>query len=203
MRLVLVAQPLENADCLFGRGLTYQHRLKTAFQCRILFNMLAVFADGGSADDLHLATRQGGLQNVCRIYRTLSRARTDNGMNLIDKENDVGVFRDLFHNALHAFLKLTAVLGARDHAGDIQCNDLLVTERFGHIAVHNSLSKSFDYGCFTNAGFTDEARVVFGAAGQDLHHALGFVITTDDGVDLAFLGECRQIPPVIGKRGGI
>ena len=42
-------------------GLFHPHRLETAFQRLIFFDVLAVLGKGGGADDLNFATGEGGL----------------------------------------------------------------------------------------------------------------------------------------------
>lgn len=67
---------------------------------------------------------------------------------------------------------------------------------------NDALGKAFDDGGFADAGFADQDRVVFGAAGEDLEDAADFFVAADDRVEFAFprfLGEvdCELIQRVL------
>ena len=49
---------------------------------------------------------------------------------------------------------------------------------------------------FSDTGFTDEDRIVLGAADENLHNPLNLIIPPDDRIELSFFGEFRQIPAV-------
>ena len=66
-------------------------------------------------------------------------------------------------------------------------------KNFGHIATGNFLSKTLDNRRFSDARFAKENRVVLRAAAKDLDDALDFVLTSDDGVHLAFSRDFRKV----------
>ena len=72
--------------------------------------MLAVFIERGSADDLDLAARQGRLQDGSRIHRTFSCTRTDNGVELVDEQDDIVCLLDFLDALLQALLEFAAIL---------------------------------------------------------------------------------------------
>ena len=51
----------QNTDRLLYGRLLHIDRLETAFQCRVLFNVLAVFRNGGGADKLNFPSGKGRL----------------------------------------------------------------------------------------------------------------------------------------------
>ena len=53
VRLIFVAQSVQNADGVLGGGFADHDRLKTAFQRGVFFDILAIFRDGRRADQLH------------------------------------------------------------------------------------------------------------------------------------------------------
>ena len=59
--LVAVFQALEDFNGLVLAGLPHHDRLEPALQGGVLLNVLAVFVDGGGANDLEVAPGQGGL----------------------------------------------------------------------------------------------------------------------------------------------
>src|SRR5579884_2563945 len=115
VRLIAVAQALEDFDGLFGAGLADLDRLEAALQGGIPLDILAELVHGRRADALQLAARQSGLHDVRGINRAFRRARADQRMQLINEEDDVsGGLANLLHHALHALFKLAPILGARD-----------------------------------------------------------------------------------------
>ncbi len=72
----------------------------------------------------------------------------------------------------------------------------LVFEAVGHVALDDSQGEAFGDGGFADAGFADEDRVVFSAAGEDLDDAADFLIAADDGIELALAGALDQVDAV-------
>ena len=85
-------------------------------------------------------------------------------MELVDKDDGVLIFHQLFHDGLEPFFKLAAVLGARHDEREIEPENALVGEEAGDFTVGDALGKALDDGGFANAGLADEHRIVFGAA---------------------------------------
>ena len=121
-------------------------------------------------------------------------------MHLIDEQDGVLLGGQLFDDLLDALLELAAVLGACDHAGQIERDDTLALQRLRDIAGNDLLSKTFDNGGLADARITDQCRVVLGAAGQDLDDALDFFRAADDRIELAFLGCGGQVAAELGER---
>ena len=61
VRLVAVAQALEDRDSVLRGGLVDLDGLEAALERSVLLDVLAVFVQRGRADDLHLAARKRGL----------------------------------------------------------------------------------------------------------------------------------------------
>ena len=125
------------------------------------------------------------------VHRALGGAGADDGVQLVDEEDDVLGAADLVHHGLDALLELAAVFGAGDHEGEVEGDDLLVAQDFGHVAGGDFLGEALDDGGLADAGFADEDRVVLGAAAEDLDDALDFVGAADDGIELALRGPAR------------
>ncbi len=64
------------------------HRLETTGQRRIFLDVFFVFRPGGRPDGAQLTARQGGLQQVGGIAGALLAACANQGVDLIDKQND-------------------------------------------------------------------------------------------------------------------
>ena len=159
--------------------------LEATLKGRILGEVLAELLGRGGADDLEGTACENGLEHGARIDRTLSRAGTDDGVHLVDKQDNVVGFGRLLDHVLETLLELAAILGARNKTRQVECPDILVHEVLGHVAGGNLLSQALDDGCLAHAGITQDKRVVLGAARKDLHHALDFLFATDHGIELA------------------
>ena len=72
-------------------------------------------------DHPQLAAGQHGLEHVARVHRALGRARADHRVQLVDERDDLAVLvLDLLEDGLQPLLELAAVLGAGDHAAEIE-----------------------------------------------------------------------------------
>ena len=91
MCLVFISETKKYADSLRGRGFSDHDRLKTPFQGAVLFNIFSVFGYGRCADNLNFTAGQSGLEDICCVDGSLSRTRSDDCMNFINKKNNVGV----------------------------------------------------------------------------------------------------------------
>ena len=193
VRFIAVAQTLEDRDRVLLVRLADGHGLEAALQSRVLLNILAVFLEGRRADDLKVAARQRGLEDIRGVGAALRGARADDGVQLVDKEDDVLALLDLVDSVLDPLLKLAAVLRARDHARQIERHDTLVAQVLGHLAVDDFQCQTLRDRGLAHAGLADQAGVVLGAAGKDLHNPFDLLFPADDRIDLAVPRRLRQI----------
>ena len=114
--------------------------LETTLKGRILGEVLAEFLGRGGADNLEGTARKHGLEHRARVDGTLGRTGTDDGVHLVDKQDDVIGFGGLLDHVLEALLKLAAILGTRHEARQVERPDILVHEVLGHVAGCNLLS---------------------------------------------------------------
>ena len=103
-------------------------RLEAALQGAVLLDVLAVLVERGGADALDLAARQGRLEHVGGVDGPLGPAGADQGVQLVDEQDDVVGAADLVHDRLDALLELAAVLGAGDHHGQVEHHDSPVAQ---------------------------------------------------------------------------
>ena len=186
MGFIAVAQTLEDLDRVLFARLADLDGLETTLQSGVLLDILAVLLEGRRADDLEVAACQGGLEDVCSVGTAFRRARADDGVQLVDKEDDVLALFDLVDRVLDAILEFAAVLGARDHAGE-------VAQVLRHLAVSDLQRQTFGNRGLADAGLTDQAGVVLGTAGKDLDDTAYLFIPADNGIDLAVLRRLGQI----------
>src|SRR5690606_33584998 len=193
VRLVAVAQPLQDLDGVLQRRLTDLDRLEPALQRGVLLDVLAVLLERGRADGLELATGQHRLEDARRVDRALGRTRADERVQLVDEQDDVAAGLDLLEDLLQPLLEVTAVARTRHQRPEVERVELLVLQRLGHLALDDVLREAFDDSGLTDAGLTDQNRVVLGTAGQHLHDPLDFLAASDDRVELALTRRGREV----------
>ena len=147
--------------------------------------------------------RERRLEDVGRVQRALGRARADQGVQLVDEDDGVLVFHQLFHDGLEALLELAAVLGAGHDEREIQAEDALLGEEAGHFAVGDALGEALDDGRLAHAGLADEDGIVLGAAAENLDHALQFAVAAHERIELAVHGRLGQVAAELGQQAGL
>ena len=112
------------------------------------------------------------------------------------KQNDLAVrLFDLLQHGLEAVFELAAILRAGDHRAEVERDDALVLQNFGHVAGDDAARQAFDDGGLADAGLADQHGIVLGAAAQHLHDAANLLVAPDDRVELA---AARQFGEVLG-----
>ena len=156
-----ILQASQDGNCIFHGRFVDLNFLEPAFQRRILFNILAVFVKRRRADTLQLAPRQHRLQQIGRVHGAFRLARTDQIMNLVNKQDDVAV--RLLHFVQHCFqpfLKLAAVFRTGDQGPHIQLDQFLFLQAERDVAVHDPPRDTFDNRRLPDARFADQHRVI-------------------------------------------
>ena len=77
-------------------------------------------------------------------------------MELIDKQNHTSVFlTKLIEHRFQPLLKITAEFGTGEKRPEIQGQDPLTFEPFGHLTIYHPLRQSLDNRCLSNARLTN------------------------------------------------
>ena len=201
VRLVALAQAAQDGDGVLDVWLADVDDLEAALERGILLYIFAVLVQRGCADGAQAAAGQRRLQHVAGVHRSFGRAGADQGVQLVDEQYDfaVGVF-DLLQQRLQAIFELAAILGAGDHAGQVERDDALVLEDLGDVAVDDAAGQAFDDGGLANAGLADQHGVVLRPAREHLDHAANLLVAADDGIELALAREVGQVFAVLLQR---
>src|ERR1043165_5678530 len=102
-------------------------------------------------------------------------------MQLINEQDDLALAgNDFLKKGFKAVLEFAAVFRASNHRAEIHGDQAFMLESFWDIPADNATGEAFSDGGFADAGFANEDRIIFCAAGQDLHDAADFIIATDD-----------------------
>ena len=203
--LVPLLQTTQNGDGILHGRLIDHNGLETTLQRGVFFDILAVLVQRGGADAVQLAARQHRLEQVAGIHSAVGLARADNGVQLINKQDDLAFgLLDLVQDALQALLKLAAVFGTSDQCAHIEAEHRAVFEVFGYVTAHDTLCKSFGNGGLADTGFTDQNGIVFALTAQNADDVANFGITPDDRVQLVGTRHLHEILPVFfqGVVGG-
>ena len=146
---------------------------------------------------MQLTTGQHGFQQVTGVHGALGLARTDNGVQLVDKQDNTALgLLDLAENGFQPLLKLTTVFCTGNQRAHIQGKNGLVLQGGGHVAFDNPLGQALGNGCFTYAGFTDQDGVILTFPAQNPDDISDFVVSADDRVQLVLPGTLHQIGAV-------
>ena len=199
--LVLLLQAAQDGDGVLHRRLGDEHRLEAPRQGGILLDMLAVLVERGGADAVQLAARQRRLQQVAGVHGALGLAGADDGVQLVDEQDDAAPLGlHLGQHGLQPLLELAAILGAGDQRAHVEGQQLLVLEALGHVALDDALGEALGDGGLADAGLADQHGVVLGAAGQHLDGAADLLVAADDRIELAFGGQRGQVARVALQR---
>ncbi len=130
------------------------HGLETAGQRRIFLDIFLVFRPGGRADGAQLSARQGRLEQVSGIAGALLAASANQGVDLINKQNNrrgAGLY--LVNQRLETRLKFPFHARSGLKHADIQQPQLNVLQRLRHVAVSDSQRQPFHHRRFSDASF--------------------------------------------------
>jgi hypothetical protein len=201
VHFVALLEAAQDRDRVLHRGLADVDRLESAFERRILLDVLAVLVERGRADHAQLAAREQRLDHVAGIDRTFGTAGADDRVQLVDERDHFAVgVGDLLQDRLEPLLELAAVLGARDHRADVERDHSLVTETVGDVALDDATGESFDDGRLAHPRLADQHRIVLGAARQHLDDPADLLVAPDYGVDLPRACGLGEVAAVLLER---
>ena len=111
----------------------------------VFLDVFAILIQRGRADGAQLAARQLRLEHIGGIDRSFRRARADDGVQLVDEENDLALrIGHLLQERFQPVLEFAAELRARHHRADVHRDDAFVFERFRDVAADDATRQPFD-----------------------------------------------------------
>ena len=201
VHLVALLEPAQDRDGVGHRRLAHVDGLEAPLERGVLLDAGAVLVERRRADGAQLAAREHRLQQVGRVDGALGLAGADDRVQLVDEEDHLAVGRrDVAEHGLQALLELAAVLGAGEQRAEIERPHALALEALGDVARDDALGEALDDRRLADARLADQDRVVLRAAREHLDDAAHLVVTADHRVELAGLGERRQVAPVLRER---
>src|SRR5215212_7914344 len=170
--LVAVPEAEEDRHRLVHRRLVHEHGLEAPLQRGVFLYVLAVLVERGRPDDLELAARERRLQHVRGVDRALCAAGPDDGMELVDKQDDVLLLLlEFFEHLLHPLLEVPAEAGTSDEPAHVEREDTFALERLRYVVRDDPLGEPLGHRRLAHAGLPDQDRVVLRAAGEDADDA--------------------------------
>ncbi len=96
------------------------HLGHASLQCSVFLYALSVLVQGCCPDESQPSAGEGLLEHVRRIDGSFRGSGPDDGVELVDKHDDIaGGCLHLAQYSLHPLLEFAAELGARHHAPDV------------------------------------------------------------------------------------
>ncbi len=150
---------------------------------------------------MELTAGQCGLQHVACVHCALGFTGANHGVQLVYEQDDLAfLLREIVEHRLQPLLELAAELRACNQRAQIQCQDSLGLDPFGHFSVDDALSEPFDDGRLADARFADEHGVVLGSALEHLDGPAYLVVAPDDRIELPLLGASREVDCIFIER---
>jgi hypothetical protein len=132
------------------------------------------------------------LSTLAGVDRAFGAAGADQRVQLVDEQDRVLGAADLVHHRLDAFFELAAVLGAGDHHGQVEHDDPLVGQQFGHVAGDDRWAKPSTMAVLPTPA-SPSSTGLFLVRRQRIWIALDFLLAADDRIELALLGQFGQV----------
>ena len=221
MDLVLLPNTPEDRDSVGNGGLVYKHLSESPFEGRVFFDILGILSECSSADASQLATGEQGLEEIGSVHTASLRASSGHDqVHLIDEQDHAKtVFSRLFdlcntksalvnwakiawiptiQDGLDALLVFTLVLCTCHECTHIQAEEP-ADEGCRNISAGDPLREPLSNSRLSYTRFTDQYRVVFCPPAQNPDDAPNLVVATDDGIELALLGQSGQVDRIFGK----
>ena len=89
MGFVALLESAEDRDGVFDVWFVNINGLETAFECGVLFDVLAVFVQCGGADAMQFAAGKGRFKQVRGVAAAFGRAGSDDGVKFVDEQYDL------------------------------------------------------------------------------------------------------------------
>ncbi len=178
----------------------YQYRLEPSFKRSVLLDVVPVLFERGRSYAVQLSSCQHGFQHVAGIDRALCFPCSDNGMELVNEEDDLSLaLLDFIKHCLEPLFEFTPVFGTGKKRSHVEREDGSVLQPFGYVASVDPHCQSFNYRCLTDSWFSNKHRVVLCLATQYPYYSSYFFVTADYRVEPVLASGPDQIPAVFFK----
>ena len=199
--LVFLLQPPHDGDRFGRRGLIDHDHLETALKRLVCLEILLVLVQGRGSDGPEFTPCKGGLQDVRGIHGSGGPTGSNEGVDLIDEQDDLtGAVHNFLNDSLEPLLELALVLRSRNKGSHVQGIYFLALEVLGHVAVDDFLGDAFGDGGLADSGLTYKYRVVLGPPAKDLEDTSYLVIPAYDRIEFALGSLLVQVDGKLRKK---
>ena len=201
VNFITLLESAQDGDGVLHRRLIDLYGLEAALERGVLFDILAVFVERRRADAVQLAAGEHRLEEVAGVHAAFGLAGADDGVQLIDEQQDASLaLAHFLEHGLEPFLEFATVLGARDQRAHVERENGLVLQALGHVAAHDALRQPFGDGRLADARLADEHGVILCFAREDADDVADLLIAADDRIHLPFAGALDEVGAVLFQR---
>ena len=201
VQLVFVLEAAQDRNGVGHGRLVDEHRLKTPGESCVLFDMLSVLVERRGTDAVKFTAGKGRLQHVGSVHGAIGLAGADQGVQLVDEEDDIAsTMGDLLKQRLQPLLEFAAVFRPGNEGAEIERQELPVAQAFGHVTIDDTLGQPLSDRGLADAGLADQHRVVLGPAREDLDDTADLLIPADHRIELAVPGLCGEVAGIFLER---
>ena len=177
-------------------GLGDLHDLEAPGQRRVLLDVLLVLGPSGGADGAQGAAGKRRLQQVGGVAGTGRATGADQGVHLVDEQDDrLRAGLDLVDQLAQALLELALHRGAGLQQAEVQREQRHALQLRRHVAAREALSEALDHRGLADPGLAGEDRIVLAAAHQDVDDLADLVVPAGHRVHLALAAPSRSGRP--------
>ena len=197
--LVFILETAEDLISLINGRFRNFNGLKAPGEGTVLVKVFPVFFIGRRADTAHLARGKRRFQDVGCIQRTAGYSSgPDNGVNLVDKENNILYFFKVCNDLFQPVFEITTEAGSSQQRPHVQRINLCIFQGFRNLPLGDSLGEPLRDRRFSHAGLADMNGIILVAAAEDLDGPLDDVLAADQWVQFTLAGLLHQF----GREGG-
>ncbi len=162
IRFKTVFKTTQDGDGIFHGRLLHHDPLETTLQCRILFNVFAVFVKGRGADAV--AVRRVASIGLSRLAASIDPsvfpAPTRLWISSMNRMMPPSAFFTSSNTAFRRSSNSPRYFAPAIRAPISSSISFFSFERLRHIALHDPPGDALDDRCLTHTGFTDQHRIV-------------------------------------------
>ena len=199
---IKITNTLENLESIFSRRSINLNFVETTSKSSVLQDSVTVFILSCCTNHCQFTTWKSRFQDISKTFRSLTIASASGTKNLVDfieEEDNISSFFDFIYQVLNVFFKATTVLRTSFKSRNIDWDDFFVLDSSWDITINDSLSQTFNYGCFTNPSVPDKDWVILGTTSQDFASFLDFFVTSDNRIQFTFASFFSQVTTKFSK----
>ena len=185
MFLIFAFQSMQYRYRIADRRRIYRYGLESSFKRAVFFKIFSVLVQRRRADGLQFPSRKLRFEYVCRVHAALGATRSDDSMNLVDKEYCIPSFVESFDCLFKTLFKFASVFRTGKKTCHIQGKYAFVFEKFGNFSLDYCLGKSLDDRAFTDARFAYKDRVIFLSSRKYLYYSVYLAVSSNYRVEFS------------------